>query len=61
MACTYCYQHHKTKKVMTWETIHPFLDDLLSDKNKLINTKTTDGIVLDFIGGEPLLAIDLID
>lgn len=46
---------------MTWETIKPFLDDLLTDKNELINTKTSIGLVLEFIGGEPLMAIDLID
>lgn len=46
---------------MTWETIKPFLDDLLHDKNELINTKTSAGLILDFIGGEPLLEIKLID
>ena len=46
---------------MTWEVIQPFLNDLLNDKNTLVNTKTSEGIVLEFIGGEPLLAIDLID
>ena len=61
MACTYCYQHHKTPNKMTWEVIQPFLNDLLNDKNTLVNTKTSEGIVLEFIGGEPLLAIDLID
>ncbi len=46
---------------MTWETIQPFLVELLTDKNPLINTNTTVGLVLDFIGGEPLLEIKLID
>lgn len=61
MACTYCYQNHKTKNKMEWETIKPFIDDLLNDRNELINTSTTIAIILDFIGGEPLLEIDLID
>ena len=61
MACTYCYQNHKTNSVMTWETIKPFLDDLLADKNELVNTETSMGLILEFIGGEPLMAIDLID
>lgn len=61
MACTYCYQHHKTENKMTWETIQPFLDELLADKNKLINTSTTTGLILDFIGGEPTLEMELID
>lgn len=46
---------------MTWETIKPFLDDLLADKNELVNTETSIGLILEFIGGEPLMAIDLID
>lgn len=61
MACTYCYQHHKTENKMTWELIKPFLDDLLHDRNGLINTKTSTGLILDFIGGEPLMEIKLID
>ena len=61
MACTYCYQNHKTQKKMTWETIKPFLDELLTDQHPFINTTTTFGLILDFIGGEPLLEIELID
>ena len=61
MACTYCYQNHKTNNMMTWDTIKPFLDDLLTDKNELINTETSIGLILEFIGGEPLMAIELID
>lgn len=61
MACTYCYQNHKTKNKMSFDTIKQFLEDLLDDKNELINTSTTSGLIFDFIGGEPLLEINLIN
>ena len=38
-----------------------FLEELFTDKNDLINTSTTEGIIFDFIGGEPLMEIELID
>ena len=61
MSCTYCYQHHKTHNKMTWETAKVFIDKLLNDKFELINTKNCFAIIFDFIGGEPLMEIDLID
>jgi hypothetical protein len=36
------------------------IDDLLEDKHPLINLDNTFAIALDFIGGEPLMEIDLI-
>ena len=59
--CTYCYQNHKTKKSMTFETAKKFIDDLLSDKITNFTTKDMGGIILDFIGGEPLMDIKLIE
>lgn len=61
MACTYCYQHHKTSNTMTFETAQKFIDNLLNNKFELININNTCGIVIDFIGGEPLMEIDLIE
>lgn len=58
--CTYCYQHCKSNKKMTFKTAKKFIDDLLNDKIIDFTTKNTDGIVFDFIGGEPLLEIKLI-
>lgn len=49
---------------MTFETAKKFIDLLLTNdfsKNNYINKNTSDGIILDFIGGEPLLEIDLIE
>jgi len=56
LACKYCYEVRKNKKSnMSLETAFKaadFMIDKVSDKSQL---------VLDFIGGEPLLEIDLID
>ena len=61
MACTYCYQHNKSPNKMTFEVAKEFIDKLLNDKYDFINTSNTFAIVYDFIGGEPLMEIDLID
>lgn len=57
LACTYCYQHNKTSHAMSFETAKKAIDNCLNDpdiQNKL-------GVIIDFIGGEPLLRIDLIN
>ena len=64
LACTYCYQKHKNEAVMSFETAKRFVDLLLSgDKGfaDYINKEETPGVILEFIGGEPLLEIDLIE
>ena len=61
MACTYCYQHNKSKNKMTFETAKQFIDDLLTDKYENINTSKTFTVIFDFIGGEPLMEIKLIE
>lgn len=58
LKCSYCYQGCKTKKVMTKEVAKEAIDLLLSNKNNYINSK---GVILDFIGGEPFLEIELMD
>ena len=63
LRCTYCYQVHKTPSYMSFSTAKQFIDDLL-DNDKLSTYCSIDNIeayVLEFIGGEPLLCIDLID
>lgn len=64
MACTYCYQRNKGHKKMSKETAKKAVDLLfdLYDKNEgtFINHNTK-AIVLDFIGGEPLMNIDVIN
>lgn len=62
--CTYCYQINKGLRRMSFETAKVFVDMLLDateENNLYINPKVSPGIILDFIGGEPLLEIDLID
>lgn len=64
LACTYCYQGHKTKKAMSWATAKKAVDMLLSateENNPYINPTISPGIILEFIGGEPFLQVNLID
>lgn len=61
MACTYCYQHNKSPNKMTFEVAKKFIDKLLNDEYDFINTKIISGVIFDFIGGEPLMEIELID
>jgi sulfatase maturation enzyme AslB (radical SAM superfamily) len=61
--CTYCYQHNKSKKKMSFETAKKAIDDLLESSNKVkdyIDSQDTAGAIIEFIGGEPFMAIDLI-
>lgn len=64
LRCSYCYQINKSKKVMPFETAKKAIDCLFKDKYKIesyFNSDNLDGIILDFIGGEPFLEINLID
>lgn len=64
LACTYCYQCDKDfTKFMTKETAKEAIDMILDDSKMegYINSKETPCVILEFIGGEPLLQIDLID
>lgn len=64
LRCTYCYEISKSNEVMTFETAKKCVDLLFQEDEKnslLINPYESNGIILDFIGGEPLLEIDLID
>lgn len=57
LRCKYCYITHKaSNKKMNFEVAKKFIDYVLSGEMVL-----QDGVTLDFIGGEPLLEIDLID
>lgn len=64
MACSYCYQKNKGNNMMTKETAKKAIDFLFDaydkDKGNFINKKTK-GIILDFIGGEPLMNVELIE
>lgn len=59
LACTYCYMVGKNSfHKMSFDTAKKIVDFLLSDD---YCTGLTDNLMVDFIGGEPLLEIDLID
>ena len=63
LACTYCYQINKGKRRMSFETAKQCIDMLLAsnETNDYINPVSSPFLILDFIGGEPLLEIELID
>lgn len=57
LRCTYCYFTHKTcKNVMSIEIAKEAVDDILEESMY----DSFDGVVWDFIGGEPTLEMDLI-
>ena len=63
LACTYCYQGNKGKRVMPLEVGKAFADWLLSrtpENCDYINPVTSPSIILEFIGGEPFLQVELI-
>lgn len=57
--CTYCYQFNKSPMRMDFETAKKFIDDLLADRFGYINRYNSPAIIIEFIGGEPLLEITL--
>lgn len=64
LACTYCYQIHKGKRRMKFETAKKMIDLILSGEKGMkdyINPHKSPGLIIDFIGGEPLLEAELID
>ena len=54
-----CYQINKSPMKMTFDIAKKFVDDLLHDKYDYINQHNSPAIILEFIGGEPLMEIDL--
>lgn len=64
LRCTYCYQHNKGDHHMSFETAKKMIDLIISgDKGfkEYLDYDHTGGLILDFIGGEPFLEIDLIE
>lgn len=63
LACKYCYQINKGTRKMSFETAKKFVDYLLTadESNTYINPKNSPWLIIEFIGGEPLLEIELID
>lgn len=64
LCCSYCYQHNKGHHKMPFEVAKKLIDKILTnDKsiNNYVKSENAIGIVLEFIGGEPFLEVDLID
>lgn len=65
LRCSYCYQHAKNcYNAISKETARKIVDLLFESDlkdNKYLNPFCAEAIVLDFIGGEPLLEIELIE
>lgn len=64
LKCSYCYQINKGHRKMSFETAKKFVDMLLDatpENNSYINPAISPAIIIEFIGGEPLLEIELID
>lgn len=64
LRCTYCYQHEKRGNRMTFDVAKRFIDMVLAADertNQYITSTISQGVVLDFIGGEPFLEVELID
>ena len=64
LKCDYCYECNKKEKVMTLETGKKICDLLIENINRddgLLGRNTLKGLVLEFIGGEPLLYPELIE
>ena len=60
LRCTYCYQGIKAHHVMDFETAKKFTDMVLAG-NRYMNPENSPGVIIEFIGGEPLLEIELVD
>ena len=60
--CSYCYQGYKNKKKLSFTLAKDFIDKLLNNEysNYDFDKNSVQGVVFEFIGGEPLLEINLI-
>ena len=64
LACKYCYQINKGKRKMSFETAKKYVDLLLSGEkgfHDYVNPTNSPAIILEFIGGEPFMEVELID
>lgn len=62
LKCSYCYQCNKGNRSMNFEDAKKLINKLLSnDLNNYITTDKSPAIILEFIGGEPFLEVELID
>lgn len=63
LQCSYCYEHYKTNRDMSIEVAKQCVDLLFKqdeENSEYINPDNAPALVLEFIGGEPLVNIELI-
>lgn len=64
LRCSYCYQAKKTDKRMSLDMAKKIVDMFLASDERMNQYYTASkmpAVILDFIGGEPMLEIELID
>lgn len=62
LRCTYCYQINKKTNVIPFQYATKFLDSILNGQyDNYCDYTNAQGIILQFIGGQPFLQVDLID
>ena len=64
LRCTYCYQINKGKHSMSFDIAKRFIDMLIENNEntrEYVDTRNKRAVIIEFIGGEPVLEIDLID
>lgn len=64
LRCDYCYECNKAAETMSFKTSKKICDYLLKEIDKpkgFLGRDTLKGLILEFIGGEPLLFPELID
>ena len=64
LACTYCYQINKGERRMKFSDAKKLIDMLLEGDKRLagyVDVETSPAIILEFIGGEPFLCVELIE
>lgn len=60
LRCSYCYQINKHENFISLDDAKKFIDMILEGDNEYCPVSSTLGFTLEFIGGEPFLAIDLV-
>lgn len=64
LCCSYCYQINKGTHRMPFDIAKKFIDLLLDNDERIlsyVDTNEYQAVILDFIGGEPFLEVELID
>ena len=64
LACKYCYQINKGTRKMSFVTAKKLIDLLLSGEKGIkdyVSPENSPAIILEFIGGEPFLEVELIE